>query len=150
MKTHQKLELLNLNTTSYEIQEPGELLLIYQGEQDSEYKERLEFIVKKPELEHTVKIKAVLKDNAKLDIEVVLRVAKGAKNTNTYLKIDCLMLSNQAHVEVIPSLEIMEDSVKSGHGATVSSINKEQLHYLQSRGLTYSQAESLIVDGFLK
>ena len=35
------------------------------------------------------------------------------------------------------------------HEATVSKLNAEQLHYLQSRGLTQAQAAQLIVTGFL-
>lgn len=148
MTTTKKIDLTSL-TPKYEINSSGELILIYLGQKDTEFSKKFEFVVRKPDIEHTVKIKAVLEENAKMDIEAVLRVEKGAKNTNTYLKIDCLMLSNQAHTQVIPSLEIMEDAVKSGHGATVSSINPSQLHYLQSRGLRLKEAEKIIVEGFL-
>jgi len=120
------------------------------GKKNEVIKKRLKFSIRKSDINRTITIKAVLWDNARLDLEAILRVEKGAKNTNTYLKIDCLLMSENASARVIPSLEIMEDAVKSGHGATISTIDKIKLNYLQSRGLSIPQAEKLIVQGFLK
>jgi Fe-S cluster assembly protein SufD len=40
--------------------------------------------------------------------------------------------------------------VRCTHGATVGQLDKGQLFYLQSRGLTRAQAERLIVRGFFQ
>lgn len=147
MKT---LDLNKIKNKTFNISEEGEMKLVYEGKKDSRWQDVIKFVVEKPNLQYDIKIKAVLWENAFFDIEAVLRIETGAKETNTYLKIDCLMMSDRAQARVIPSLEIMEDSVKSGHGATVSSIDEEQLYYLMSRGITKAEAENLIVEGFLK
>jgi Fe-S cluster assembly protein SufD len=91
----------------------------------------------------------VLDDEARLDLETLLIVEKGARQTNSYLKLETLLISEKAHARVVPALEIMEDDVKSGHGATVTQIDKDQLDYLRSRGLNEKQAQRLIIKGFL-
>jgi len=43
----------------------------------------------------------------------------------------------------------MTDDVRCSHGVTMSNIDKNQMFYLQSRGINKEDAERLIVDGFL-
>lgn len=143
-------DLKNLKKKVIKITEPGEFKAVYKGLGDSVYQDKLTFLVAKPNLDFDITIKAVLRDRSRFDLEAILKVPKGSKNTDTYLKLDCLLLSDKARARLIPSLEITEDAVKSGHGATVSEVDKEYLNYLKSRGVCHSQAEELIVEGFLK
>ena len=48
----------------------------------------------------------------------------------------------------MPGLEILANEVKCSHGATTSKIDKQELFYLQSRGIPTKIAEKLIVMGF--
>ncbi|MGH2502723.1 MAG: SufD family Fe-S cluster assembly protein, partial [Ktedonobacterales bacterium] len=43
-----------------------------------------------------------------------------------------------------------EEDVEVGHEATVSKVGEEQLFYLMSRGLTESEAYTMIVSGFIE
>jgi Fe-S cluster assembly protein SufB len=47
-------------------------------------------------------------------------------------------------------MEIEEELVSIGHEATVGKISEEQLFYLMSRGLTESEALTLVVLGFIE
>ena len=60
-----------------------------------------------------------------------------------------LLLSEKSRAESIPELEVLADDVKAAHGAASAPIDSSQIHYLQSRGLSESEASSLIVEGFL-
>jgi Fe-S cluster assembly protein SufD len=60
------------------------------------------------------------------------------------------MLSPTTHAVLIPGLEILANDVRCTHGATVGRVNREDLFYLQSRGLTRPEAERLIVRGFFQ
>jgi Fe-S cluster assembly protein SufD len=42
----------------------------------------------------------------------------------------------------------MADDVRCTHGATVGKIDPNEIFYLLSRGITYPEAERLIVEGF--
>ncbi len=58
------------------------------------------------------------------------------------------LLLGTGSVHAIPKLLIKTDDVKCSHGASVSSVSFEQLHYLQSRGIPRRDAEKLIIRGF--
>lgn len=110
---------------------------------------KLNFVHNLPGKKSDIHIKAVLYDSAKLDIRGNLVINRGAKQTDSYLKIDVLLVSQTAKAVAIPGLEIMEDEVKGGHGATVGTIDSEQLFYLTSRGLNEAEAIEILVEGFL-
>jgi Fe-S cluster assembly protein SufD len=46
-------------------------------------------------------------------------------------------------------LLIDEDDVTAGHAASVGQVNEEQIYYLMSRGISRSEAEYLVIFGFL-
>lgn len=94
-------------------------------------------------------IKSVLTEKARGGFYGLVKINRGAKNTDTYFREDALLLSKEAKAEAIPSLEIDENEVKAGHASTVGPIDPEQLFYLQSRGITREEGKKLIVQGYL-
>tara|TARA_B100001758_G_scaffold247204_1_gene264299 strand:- start:241 stop:1251 length:1011 start_codon:yes stop_codon:yes gene_type:complete len=79
----------------------------------------------------------------------LLTICEGADGSDAGQVFRNLLLSEKARAEAIPELEVLADDVKAAHGAASAPINPEQLHYLSSRGLSYQEASSLIVEGFL-
>ncbi len=77
-----------------------------------------------------------------------IRVAISASGTDAFQSNKNLLLSETAKAESIPRLEILTDDVKCSHGATVGPVDKNQLFYLMSRGLSAKEAEEFIVSGF--
>lgn len=77
-------------------------------------------------------------------------VSKGIHGADGYQLSNTLLLDPSAHAESIPGLEINTDDVKCSHGVTMSSVDKDQLFYLQSRGIGESDGKKLIVDGFIR
>jgi Fe-S cluster assembly protein SufD len=75
-------------------------------------------------------------------------VDKLAQKTDSQMTNHNLMLSEQAEIDSKPLLEIYADDVKCSHGATVGSIDSEQLFYCRSRGMSRHQAVRLLCEGF--
>jgi len=96
-----------------------------------------------------VTVKAVLDDQAKIFCNGMIRVAKGAQKTDSYLLNKNILLSRKARAVSIPQLEIEANDVKCKHGAAVSRLDDEQMFYLQSRGIDAQQTRSLLIDAFL-
>lgn len=69
--------------------------------------------------------------------------------TNGYQLNNSLILDESARIESVPGLEILTDDVRCSHGVTIGNIDKNHMFYLQSRGINETEAEKLIVDGFL-
>ena len=60
-----------------------------------------------------------------------------------------MLLSQKANIHSNPQLEIYNDDVKCTHSSTTGEIDKDALHYLRSRGISYSDAHKLIINGFI-
>jgi Fe-S cluster assembly protein SufD len=86
----------------------------------------------------------------KIVLNGVEKIEKGMKNANAFQTLKGIITSDEARVEVNPILLIDEYDVKAGHGATIGKIEEDALFYLRSRGLTLSEAEKLIINGFLR
>lgn len=77
-------------------------------------------------------------------------ILDGSKSSSAYQKSNSLILSDEARADAIPALMIDETDVAgAGHAATAGQIDKEQLFYLQSRGIPEKKATRMIVEGFL-
>ncbi|HVE79545.1 MAG TPA: SufD family Fe-S cluster assembly protein, partial [Gemmatimonadaceae bacterium] len=59
-----------------------------------------------------------------------------------------LLLSERAHVDTKPQLEIFADDVKCTHGATVGRIDEMALFYMKSRGVADETARKLLTYAF--
>ena len=94
--------------------------------------------------------RTVLKDRAQTAWGGNIYVYPSANHTDAYQKNDNLLLSERAHADTLPGLEIQAHEVRCTHGATAGKIDADQIFYLMSRGLPYAQAEKLIVDGFFE
>ena len=94
--------------------------------------------------------KGVLRDKATAVWRGMIKVAKDAQRTNAYQENRNLLLSDQAHADSIPGLEIMANDVRCTHGATLGRVNRDELFYLMARGLSRAEAERLIVRGFFQ
>ena len=94
--------------------------------------------------------KGALRDSAATVWRGMIRVEEGAQKTNAYQENRNLLLSKTAHADSIPGLEIMANDVRCTHGATLGQVDREQLFYLMTRGLSHSEAERLIVRGFFQ
>ena len=60
-----------------------------------------------------------------------------------------VLLSDKAIVSATPQLEIWADDVQCAHGSAVGPLDKNQLFYLQARGLPKKLARHLLLQSFL-
>jgi Fe-S cluster assembly protein SufD len=80
----------------------------------------------------------------------MIRVDPGAQGTDAFQESRNLLLSPDAHADAIPGLEIEADDVRCTHAAAVAQIDRDQLFYLTSRGLSRAEAKGLVIEGFLE
>lgn len=94
-------------------------------------------------------LKAVGKDQSYTQLYGKIIIDENCGDSQSFLQERILLLSPNAKAEAVPDLEIKTDDVKCSHAASVSNISKDQVFYLTSRGLSKTQAENLIIEGFL-
>jgi len=94
--------------------------------------------------------KSISKGSGRSSYRGLLKVHKGATNVRSNVRCDALLLDESSRTDTYPYIEIEEEDVEVGHEATVSKVGEEQLFYLMSRGLSESEAYTMIVSGFIE
>jgi Fe-S cluster assembly protein SufD len=116
------------------------------GEQHLDYDTFQEHIA--PNTTSDFAFKGALRDHATAVWRGMIKVEKDAQKTNAYQENRNLILSERAHADSIPGLEIEANDVRCTHGATISPVNRDELFYAMARGISRGEAERLIVRGF--
>jgi Fe-S cluster assembly protein SufD len=80
--------------------------------------------------------------NGKVYVHPIAQQTDGKQTSKT------LLLSETAHIDTKPQLEIFADDVKCTHGATVGQIDQQALFYMKSRGVGAEDARRLLTYAF--
>ncbi|PHR89457.1 MAG: Fe-S cluster assembly protein SufB [Blastopirellula sp.] len=94
--------------------------------------------------------KSISKGGGRSSYRGLVKVDAGAKNTRCNVVCDALILDPESRSDTYPYIEIAEPDVSIGHEASVSRIGEEQMFYLMSRGLSETEASTMIVNGFIE
>jgi Fe-S cluster assembly protein SufD len=92
--------------------------------------------------------RAIVDDDAVGIFQGKIIVERAAQKTDGAMKSQAILLSPRAQMNEKPELEIFADDVVCGHGATVASLDPEQLFYLQSRGIANGDAKAMLLEAF--
>ena len=77
-------------------------------------------------------------------------VDQNAQKTESHQTNRSLLLSNDAHIDTKPELQIYADDVQCTHGATVGKLDEDSLYYLRSRGIAKEEARKILTLAFAK
>ena len=102
---------------------------------------------------HTISnqlVKGVVDDKAKGIFQGQIHIAPDAQQTEGHQLHRALLLSDDGEVDCKPELEIFADDVKCSHGATCGDLDKEQLFYMQSRGINSEDARRILIEAYLQ
>ena len=103
-----------------------------------------------PHTSSQITSKSISKGTGRSSYRGLVKVHKGAHDVKSNVVCDALLLDETARTDTYPYMEIEEERVSIGHEATVSKVAEEQIFYLQSRGVSETDAMSMIVNGFIE
>jgi len=91
--------------------------------------------------------RAIATDKAQIYARGFLQGEHGG--TRAHLECRGLLLSDEAMIYAVPELVSKSSGTELSHEAAIGKISEEQVQYLMARGFSKSEAESLIVRGFM-
>ena len=94
-------------------------------------------------------INGIAGGHAKVTFDGRIVVAPDAQQTEAYQENHNILLSEQAHVDTTPQLEIYADDVKCSHGATIGRLDEDVQFYMRTRGIPEKDARMLQMLSFL-
>jgi Fe-S cluster assembly protein SufD len=144
---------LTVNELAVAVEEPGitagvTAIFFPRGKQHVDVLSRIDHNVGNS-VSNTV-VKSAATDDGQARYVGNIRIAEQAQGSNAALRDDALLLSKRAHIDSVPALEIAANDVKAYHGATVGALDRDQIFYMQSRGISASDAERMIAIAFFE
>ncbi len=98
--------------------------------------------------ESEINVKAVTERDGAATIIGTADAKEKIKNNNLVEAIKVLVLNNEESV-CIPNLLVATNEVTVNHACTISTIDKNELFYLESKGLSEEDSIKLIKNGYL-
>lgn len=95
-----------------------------------------------------IKYKHSLKDSSKAVFKAKSIVNESALFSKAFQNCSTILLSDDATIIAQPHLEIFIDELEASHGASTGTLDKEQLLYLQSRGIPKDLAYEMLLKAF--
>jgi len=95
-------------------------------------------------------LKGAVADRALSVFTGMIRIEESDQRTESFQTNRNLILSEGASAQSVPTLEILNNDVKCGHGSSIGPLDQDQRYYLMSRGLTPERADRLQVHGFFE
>lgn len=92
--------------------------------------------------------KGIMDDAARATFNGHVLVSDGALKTEAFQTNKNILLTDKAHVDTKPFLEIYNDDVKCSHGSTIGQLDENALFYLRSRGISERTAKTMLFYAF--
>lgn len=96
-----------------------------------------------------VYILSLLNDGSDLNVHGNIILSPGVSKVSWHLLEENIILGEKIKIRTAPILDVRSSDVSASHGCRVERLDPKRLFYMQSRGLTQSESQSLILDGYL-
>ena len=93
--------------------------------------------------------KYVADDDAVASFSGLIKVLKGASQTEAFQSNRNIIGNEGARVYSKPTLEIYDDDVKCSHGSAIGQLDEKQIFYMRTRGIPEDQARFLLKQAFM-
>ena len=106
-------------------------------------------IFSEPNCESVSGLRAILEKDSVCSFQSMIDVHHSVKGSRAEQDCKGFLLSDRAVMNAKPQMKIFNDDVVCKHGATIGSLNEEEIFYLCARGLDRKKAINLILDGHI-
>jgi len=72
------------------------------------------------------------------------------QDASAHLLEETVILSPEVQLKSLPILDIHAKNIQASHGAKIYRLDEEKLFYLQSKGLSFKQAQQLLLSSYVE
>jgi len=80
----------------------------------------------------------------------LVQVGSKAENARNFTRCDSLLIGDQCGAHTVPYVEVKNSSSSVEHEASTTKVSEDQIFYCQQRGLSPEDAQSVIINGFVR
>jgi len=103
-----------------------------------------------PQTSSRIISKSISTEGGRTSYRGLVQVNPKAVKSKVYVSCDALIMDKESRSDTYPDMKINSNEVDVQHEATVEKLGEEKLFYLSSRGISKSDAEGLLVNGFIE
>ena len=96
-----------------------------------------------------VGMRSVLQKEVECSFQALIDIENKVKNSKAEQDCKAILLDERASMNAKPEMKIFNNDVVCKHGTTIGSLNKDQIFYLNSRGLNKASAEKILLQGII-
>ncbi len=96
-----------------------------------------------------VRVRGISRDHSTMLHRGSIDIEESGVMSSGFYDSKILLMSREAYANSKPSLIIRNSYTRSKHGSAISTIDRDELFYLRSRGIDETSSTSMIVDGFV-
>jgi hypothetical protein len=111
---------------------------------------RIEFHFKQIDISSDIYVGVILDAPINFNLEILVKAEYGISGVESKLSMRSLVLDPLSSITFVPMLEIDDMDVSVDHKSSIGAPDPDYIWYLQSRGLNYDKAVSLLIDAFLR
>lgn len=102
-----------------------------------------------PKTSSNIVAKSISKQGGRSSYRGLLKMSPAAINSRARVQCDALLIDQASRSDTYPTVDVKASGSDVGHEASVSRISAEQMFYLMTRGCSESEANAMIVNGFI-
>jgi Fe-S cluster assembly protein SufB len=80
----------------------------------------------------------------------LVQVGTKAEHARNFTRCDSLLIGDKCGAHTVPYVEVKNSSASVEHEASTTKVSEEQIFYCQQRGLSPEDAQSVIINGFVR
>ena len=103
-----------------------------------------------PKTRSTIVSKGISAGKSSNSYRGLVQIGAQAKNARNYSQCDSMLIGDQAAANTYPYIRSQQPNANIEHEASTCRISADQLFYMQSRGIGFEEAVSMMVSGFCR
>ena len=103
-----------------------------------------------PKTKSTIVSKGISAGNSINSYRGLVKMGTKATGSRNYSQCDSMLIGDQASANTFPYIKSQQPNSEIEHEASTCRISEDQLFYLQSRGIEFEEAVSMMVSGFCR
>ena len=93
---------------------------------------------------------ALVRTDAKTTLNATIMMEPHIQDASAHLLEETVILSPEVQLKSLPILDIHAKNIQASHGAKIYRLDEEKLFYLQSKGLSFKQAQQLLLSSYVE
>ncbi len=103
-----------------------------------------------PKTKSTIVSKGISAGHSSNSYRGLVKIGSQAKGARNYSQCDSMLIGDKAAANTFPYIQSQQPNSEVEHEASTCRISEDQLFYLQSRGIEFEEAVSMMVSGFCR